>query len=584
MTFSDQLANIYRKVRQAALSGNRTETVKGLRLLSQMCESQFCLENNDPIVTKAQLKQWKNNFSNVALALEQNGFTENIKRFFGIKKDSVLIDIDGLTSEDGQGNDKDRKGNFVGGNSDKEKEPEYPDLPSDKQNITENENDSEEKDKGIIADGNNIPQNRNKSMEPASLDEFIGQQHIVKRIKKEIVVAKAKGLKYLNNILLFGNPGLGKTTLMKLIAKELGVRFELLDCAKFPNSHTAFKGLIQFLSNIARLNEPVFIGMDEIHCLGGDLQASLLSLLNDRIFISPPDSKTGQVVRIPIENFTFCGTTTDDDKVLPTIKDRCRNLTFQMVEYTREELRQIIINKLATKGLSATDDVLETCVNRCRSSIREVNAIVEGFDTYVRDDITGQIVTDIVDKEIAERYFSDRKIDGIGLTEQDVKILKVLMDAPSMTLSVETLASKVGMSVNKYSSEYEPYLSKIDFITIINRGRTLTEKGIKYLNEAYGYGLKGQIRQADKANDKEQKKNPQESLPPENSDDNGPATEQGNRTDAAPSESENEREDLPEEGEIVLTFNPYGKNFEGQSDKPLSESEKIEIKDADTET
>ena len=345
--------------------------------------------------------------------------------------------------------------------------------------------DSEEKDEPTKAEGG-----FGTNMEPMTLDDFIGQKHVVKRIKKEIAIAKNEGRKHLDNILLFGNPGLGKTTLMALIAKELGVKFEWLDCATLAHSHTSQKGLINFFSNVAAANEPVLIGMDEIHCLSGDLQSALLTLLNSRVFISPPDPKTGQIVRIPIESFTFCGATTDDDKVLSTIKDRCRNLTFQLKDYTKEELRSIFTLKLNVKNLTISPEALETCIDRCRSSIREVETIVKGLYSYSCDDETGEIVTDRIDMEIVNKYFNDRKIDKIGLNEKDVEILLSIKDSRGMYSGADTLSAKVGLTVEKYLSEYQPYLVKIGFIEVISgRGQTLTEKAIKYLNENYPNGI-----------------------------------------------------------------------------------------------
>ena len=191
---------------------------------------------------------------------------------------------------------------------------------------------------GVVGVGNGGGEDK-PIFTPDELRGFIGQQHIVKPILKEIAIAKNKGLRHLDNILLFGNPGLGKTTLMKLIAKELGVRFEILDCSQFRNSQQSLKALQNFLIRVARECEPVVIALDEIHMLTEELQSSLLTLLNDRVYVSPPDV-SGNIKRIPIEEFTFIGATTNDEDVIPTIKNRCLRLTFQMVDYTPEELKR----------------------------------------------------------------------------------------------------------------------------------------------------------------------------------------------------------------------------------------------------
>ncbi len=319
---------------------------------------------------------------------------------------------------------------------------------------------------------------------PDTLRGFIGQQHIVKVLLKEIAIAKNKGLHHLDNIMLFGNPGLGKSTLMELIAKELGVRFEKLDCSQFRNSQQSLKALQSFLMRVARENEPVVIALDEIHALTPELQSSLLTLLNDRVYVSPPDI-SGNIKRIPIEEFTFIGATTDDDKVLDTIKNRCLRLTFQMVDYTPDELRRIYKNKIASKGLTITEDALDTCIPRSRGAIRYVNSIVDGLDSALYND-RGQRVSTHVDLAVALGYFKDKHIDPMGLTDKDLEILRALNENTGDAMGADVLAARVGLETKKYISEYEKYLIKIGFINVSGKGRALTERAIKYLSGGEG--------------------------------------------------------------------------------------------------
>ncbi len=331
--------------------------------------------------------------------------------------------------------------------------------------------------------GSNTPKTGKRidlSFEPKSLAGFIGQQHIVKPLLKEIAIAKNEGRKHLDNILLFGNPGLGKTTLMELIAKELGVRFEKLDCSQFRNSQQSLKELQSFLLRVAKENEPVVIALDEIHALKPDLQSSLLTLLNDRVYVSPPDVN-GNVKRIPIKEFTFIGATTDDQDVLGTIKNRCLRLTFQMVDYTPEELKQIYKNKVASKGLTIDDAVIDICIPRSRGAIRYVNSIVEGLDKALYND-DGVRISKHIDINTALKYFEEKGIDPIGLEAKDLEIIRALQDDNSGAISADVLSARVGLDTKKYLSEYERYLIKIGFISVTGRGRSLTEKALKYLN------------------------------------------------------------------------------------------------------
>lgn len=315
---------------------------------------------------------------------------------------------------------------------------------------------------------------------PDSLSDFIGQQHIVQALKKEIKIAKNEGMQHLDNIMLFGNPGLGKTTLMELIAKELGVNFEKLDCAQLGNSQKALKAIQSFLLRVAQEERPVVIAFDEIHALSTTLQESLLTLLNDRVYVSPPDPKTGKITRIPIKNFTFIGASTDDYSVINTLKNRCLRLTFQLHDYTHTELKQIFQSKITAKGLTITDEALETCIPRARGAIRYVNSIVEGLDKILYSD-DGKRISAHVDRETALKYFNEKGIDPIGLTDKDLEILHILNENPSEAIGVDVLSARVGLEPKKYLSEYERYLNRIGFLTITGKGRSLSAKGKNYL-------------------------------------------------------------------------------------------------------
>ena len=330
------------------------------------------------------------------------------------------------------------------------------------------------------ADNANGDMNALDSLAPQCLDDFIGQIKAVKRLKEAIAVAKMKGSKHLDNILLFGRPGLGKTTLMFLIAKELGVRFEFMDCSSFMNDVKSHRKIREFFIRISKSNEPTVIALDEIHCLPGQLQSNLLTLLESRFYSDMNDS--GETVQYPMPEFTFIGATTDYDAVLQTIKDRSQLLTLHLVDYTREELRKIFAAKFAVCGYkSVADDVIDACINRCRSSMRTVSTITKGLCNKAiianADTITMDMVNDC---------FDDLNVDAIGLTEIERRILKVLAEAGGTPMSADTLAAKVGIQDTKILlKEHEPYLLKIGFISIIARGRSLTNKAVDYIERGY---------------------------------------------------------------------------------------------------
>ena len=306
-------------------------------------------------------------------------------------------------------------------------------------------------------------------LSPGNLTEFIGQKHIVTRIKAELSAAKKLGNKYIDNILLFGNRGLGKTTLMQLIANELGVECYIFDAS-------ASKGeaaIHRFLINIGRSEKPAVIGIDELHALSAAEQTALLGLLSSRVYSYL--YKNGVTHRIPIEEFTFIGATTDSDKILPTLKDRCTNLTFYLKDYSPEELRLIFISKFTACGLKVSEEVVAMCVDRCRSSIREAEAFIKGMMTQAIN-----IGTDIVTQDMAKQYFEEREIGEMGIKAKDKEILSALYSDSSGIMSAETLAARVHLDTKVLMGEFEPYLIKIGFVSISSRGRSLTEKAREY--------------------------------------------------------------------------------------------------------
>lgn len=493
MGFADIFREKYRVALKAARENDVEGVLAGLVALYQLFADQYSLKNGDSIVIKAKLSYWQNVFGGYIDIIKNNGLNDKrVQKFFGLTDDNDAPSFGDILKGNGEvkipPSDTDKKSakNIdISGiiDPDQPATQQVPDKPKTAQfpetiqpaplQIPEMPKPDVESGSGGKAD--------KPTFTPDSLEGFIGQRHIVKALIKEIAIAKAQGRKYLDNILLLGNPGLGKSTLMQLIAKALGVRFEWMDCSQYRNSQQALKALQNFLMKVARENEPVVIAFDEIHMLPEELQSSLLTLLNSRVYISPPDIN-GVIKRIPIENFTFIAATTDDDKVLGTIKDRCLRLKFQMVDYTPEELKLIYKNKVASKGLTITDEAIDACIPRSRGSIRYVNAFVDGLDTALYDD-NGQRFSTNIDIDVVNRYFAEKGIDAIGLEKKDLEILSVIGSDTSGAIGADTLSARVGLATKKYLSEYEPYLVKIGFVTVTGRGRALTEKAVQHIKE-----------------------------------------------------------------------------------------------------
>ena len=504
----EQLREFYVTARNAVKEGKQDSVaIYNLTKLYDYVENLF---ERGSILDRVKSRKLYEALNTIMNLIKSNGLKDaTVLRFFGLKIEDIKIAKPPVTSEgdglemakpdsdpfDYLSPDADNKeggensdGNIGDNSGDGAKNGEDIGQNPDDNSKGSDDSDGANEGEAINGEGDSSVEDDeddpNRIKAPDTLDDFIGQAHIVARLKKEIAVAKAQGIKHLQNILLFGGRGLGKSTLMQILANELGVRFEWIDASQFQSSHTSEKQFLAFLQNISNLDEPVLIGIDEIHALPGKIQSSLLTLLQSREFVYM--DKSGHNHRIPIKEFTFVGATTDPQDVLPTIKDRCKNLTFYMQDYTHDELMLIFKRKFASKKLKIAESLIEKCIPRCRCSIREVEAIVIGLLTE-----TLYIGTNTVTDEILENYFKERGVDDMGLEAQDIEVLRVLASDPTGTMSADTLASKLGIDVKVLLSEREPYLLKIDFVSVVNRGRFITDKGRAHLKKIDGDGTDG---------------------------------------------------------------------------------------------
>lgn len=481
----EELTIYYSNARALARSGNESDKAKIADYLLQMVAHLEELYKISSIIEKAKCKCLIDRLNSVIYVIQHYSLSDRrIQTFFNLSLPSNEtatskggIDeresIKAVEKEDFRADENVRFDESA--EDKKEIEPQYREKAETNQ--TESKKEDEDSKEGEKAK-DRILSVSHPSFAPESLSDFIGQEHVVKRIQDEIRAAKKQGKQHIDHILLFGNRGLGKSTLMKLIARELGLEdnFEFMDASHLTGGASSQKAVHKFFQRISRENKPVVIAFDEIHALPKSIQTGLLTLLNDRVYTYLDDQGVNH--RMPIPEFTFIGATTDAQDVLSTIKDRCNNLTFYLKDYSKEDLEKIFLNKFACKGLTVTDEVLNMCIHRCRASIREADAFVKGLNTKAINSNSNHI-----DSEMAQEYFNDIDRDPIGLTSKDLEILTHLLNDPNGTLSENTLAARAHLDIKTLEKEYEPYLLKIGFVNINSNGRTLTKKARDYLTK-----------------------------------------------------------------------------------------------------
>lgn len=314
-------------------------------------------------------------------------------------------------------------------------------------------------------------------LRPETFDDFIGQKQAVERLKTAIAVAKMDGKHCIadkGGILFKGTTGLGKTTLMRIVANELGVEFKEFNTATLQASTKSQSSFEDFIENIAKKNVPVVIGMDEIHMIPSAQETMLLTLLEDRVY---KKIGNGEDIVLKMPEFTFIGATTDADKLSSAHRGRYqKGLVLELVDYTPEEWREIVIQKFSVYGLQVTEGAVKEVVGRSRSSVRDVEGYVEHIYQKARIAHITQL-----NEEIIKKHFADEGIEPNGLYAVDVKILEALEDARDYTLSEENLCSKVNIGIGSFREERKPFLVRIGYIESYSKGQKLTSKALEFL-------------------------------------------------------------------------------------------------------
>ena len=302
-----------------------------------------------------------------------------------------------------------------------------------------------------------------KPLSPKTLDDYIGQEKAKKSIKISINAAKKEN-RVLDHLLICSPYGLGKTTLANIIANEMNLPFFSVNAVNLKDT----KSLSLYFSKVKK---SCIIFIDEIHSLKNDVQTVLLSILTD-FHVSFIDDK-GVENNFNLPPFTLIGATTQAGELLKPFLNRFAIL--ELVDYTTEEKEIIVKSKFNKLGYEVTGEVLSAVAVRSRGIPRTIETFVKGIR-----DIAINYETNNIDMNIVNEYFLMVEIDDLGLGKNDLAILNALKEA-NHPLALITLESKTGIQKEDLAYRYEPYLLKLGFIEKTERGRIITEKGLKYI-------------------------------------------------------------------------------------------------------
>lgn len=312
-----------------------------------------------------------------------------------------------------------------------------------------------------------------RSLRPHRLDEYVGQENVKELLKVYIEAAKQRG-DALDHVLLYGPPGLGKTTLANIIAAEMGVSIRI-------TSGPALEKTGDIVALLTNLQEGDILFIDEIHRLSRTVEEVLYPAMEDFEFdIIIGKGPSARSIRFDLPKFTLIGATTRSGQLTSPFRDRF-GVLFRLELYTIKELAQIVTRSADILGIKIEPQGAEEIASRSRGTPRIANRLLK----RVRD--FAQIMGDgTITKEIAQRALLKLNIDKIGLDNTDRNMLEAMIRSfGGGPVGLDTLAAMIGEEAITIEDVYEPYLMQLGFINRTPRGRVVTPAAYKHLGFDY---------------------------------------------------------------------------------------------------
>lgn len=311
------------------------------------------------------------------------------------------------------------------------------------------------------------------SIRPLTLDEYIGQEDVKQNIKVYIEAAKMRH-EALDHVLLYGPPGLGKTTLANIIANEMGVNIKTASGPSIEKS-----GDLAAILSTLEPNDVLFI--DEIHRMPSYIEEILYPAMEDFVLdIMIGGEGNSRSIRINLPPFTLVGATTRAGDLTSPLRDRF-GIISKMQYYTIDELVKIVKRTSNVFGVPIDDDAALELASRSRGTPRIANRLFKRVRDFALVDGNG-----IINLEITKKALNRLKIDDKGLDDTDHQLLlAIIKKFNGGPVGIESVASAIGEEITTIEDVYEPYLLQQGFLRRTPRGRVVTPLAYEHLKIEY---------------------------------------------------------------------------------------------------